>query len=171
MSILFKVCLPSATPMNIWPGVLAWWVYLSEKKMWTHSGLFRCPFTHSFAVLLCRWRSAQPAAWPPAVVIYHSDLPTSLPLLLRDSEHVIWSQQATSQPRHALHTRLSSTPVAVPFSCTACCFIAPVCLCSQTCTGQAELEEGRWQVKYFIITKCQGRLLSKDVMSCVFERF
>lgn len=35
----------------------------------------------------------------PAVAIYHSALPIPLPLLLRDSEHVIWSQQATSQAK------------------------------------------------------------------------
>lgn len=48
---------------------------------------------------LTHWRSAQPAAWLPAVAIYHSALPISLPLPLWDSEHVIWSQQATSQAK------------------------------------------------------------------------
>lgn len=49
--------------------------------------------------LFAQWRSAQPAAWLPAVAIYHSALPVSLPLPLWDSEHVIWSQQATSQAK------------------------------------------------------------------------
>lgn len=48
--------------------------------------------------------SAQPAAWLPAVAIYHSVLPISLPLPLWDSEHVIWSQQATSQAESHKHT-------------------------------------------------------------------
>lgn len=67
-------------------------------------------------------RSAQPAAWFPAAAIYHSVLPISLPLPLWDSEHVIWSQQATSQTHtHTHHTQLQlpSRPLRLPFSCMA----------------------------------------------------
>lgn len=100
--------------MNIWTGLsdcLMFWVYLvNVDTRWTSRLPLHSHF-HSLAHSVSGGVLSQLHS-PPTAVIYHSDLPSSLPLLLRDSEHVIWSQQATSQPRHPRPTVLHASRFA-----------------------------------------------------------
>lgn len=154
--------------MNIWTGVydcLIFWVCLGNVD--THPLDFLATPSLTLSLAHSFTQSVEECS-ASCVVIYHSDLPSSLPVLLRDGEHVIWSQQAISQRRNALRSRLSSAPVALPFRCATCWFISPICRSLNL--DRPSRIRGRLLYNLNILILHHGSQLYKYMMSCVSDR-